>query len=123
MHDYSVQFAQKGSLSVFLARQIPISGLWVNCLLGLTHVGHRDFLVGTAIGMLPEAIPATLVGASAAQMNFAKAMSYLFAAVAWFVIIAIVWRWLRRSGRLGVAAPPRAENAGLGTGNDVENQS
>ena len=35
----------------------------INLCLGLSYVTQRDFLIGTALGLLPEAIPATLIGA------------------------------------------------------------
>ena len=99
----SRMITEKGALPVLLIRQIPVSGLWINSLLGLTHVRHRDFFLGTAIGFLPEAIPATLVGASATQLSLGKGVAYVLMAIVWFVMMALVVRWYRRSARPSTA--------------------
>jgi len=96
LHKYSPLIAE-GSLSVLLIRQIPVSGVWINALLALSHVRHRDFLVGTAIGTLPEAIPATLLGAGVAQVSAGKRVAYILVAAIWFFIIWQLFRWHRRS--------------------------
>jgi uncharacterized membrane protein YdjX (TVP38/TMEM64 family) len=93
---HSQWIAGRGSLSVLLIRQIPMGGIWINALLGLSHVRHRGFLVGTAIGTLPEAIPATLLGAGVAQMSVGKGVACIVAASIWFVIVWQLFRWLRR---------------------------
>jgi uncharacterized membrane protein YdjX (TVP38/TMEM64 family) len=53
----------QGFVAVLLARQLPLHGTFVNLILGLSRVRHRHFLFGSAIGMFPEAIPLTLIGA------------------------------------------------------------
>jgi uncharacterized membrane protein YdjX (TVP38/TMEM64 family) len=53
----------QGVVGVVLARQIPLHGTLINLCLGLSRVKHRHFLIGTAIGLLPEAVPVALVGA------------------------------------------------------------
>lgn len=61
-------FERKGFASVFLARQLPVGGVFVNMVLALTPVRHAPFLLGTLAGILPEAIPATLLGAGAIEL-------------------------------------------------------
>lgn len=56
-------------VAIFLIRQLPISGLIINLFLGLSHVRHRHFLLGTVLGLLPEAILLTLVGSGAGKIN------------------------------------------------------
>jgi uncharacterized membrane protein YdjX (TVP38/TMEM64 family) len=53
----------QGVVGVVLARQIPLHGTLINLCLGLSRVKHRHFLIGTAIGLLPEAGPVARVGA------------------------------------------------------------
>ena len=53
----------QGVAGVVLARQIPLHGTLINLCLGLSRVKHRHFLIGTAIGLLPEAVPVALVSA------------------------------------------------------------
>src|SRR3989440_7637291 len=52
----------QGILGIILLRQVPIHGTLTNLGLGLSRIKHRQFLIGTAIGIIPEPIPATLVG-------------------------------------------------------------
>ena len=46
--------SHSAALLVFAVRQLPISGLIINFLLGLSPIRHRHFLLGTAFGILPE---------------------------------------------------------------------
>lgn len=92
---YGVVLSRGGVLAVMLARQLPLTALCVNSLLALSRVSHAHFLVGTLIGTLTQAIPATLVGASGAQPTSAAALVY--AAVAFVLLGAVGWvvrRWL-----------------------------
>jgi uncharacterized membrane protein YdjX (TVP38/TMEM64 family) len=77
-----------GFMGVILLRQLPIHGTVVNLGLGLSHVKHRHFLLGTAIGSLPEAIPATLAGTGLVKASMKTTSIYLAAAM---VVLAIVW--------------------------------
>ena len=79
---------RQGIPAVILARQLPIHGAVVNVVLGLTPLRHRHFLIGTAIGLFPEAIPCTLIGKGAVQGSFAKSIAYVAPAA---VVLAAVW--------------------------------
>jgi len=95
-------FHRRGYLGVFLARQLPISGMVINLLLGLSPATHFDFLLGSAVGILPAAIPCTLIGSSAAQLQEPSSHLHIVIAVASMVamwLIAVVFS--RSSG--GVA--------------------
>ena len=79
---------RRGIPTVLIARQLPIHGALVNITLGLSPVRHRDFLLGTAIGLFPEAIPCTLIGSGAIQASFARSATYMTIAV---LILAAGW--------------------------------
>ena len=81
---------KQGITGVILARQLPVPGMLVNLVLGLLALRHRDFLLGTLIGQLPEAIPCTLIGAGAGKASLAKS--------AWFIGLAIVFAMLVWAG-------------------------
>lgn len=84
--------------AIILIRQMPISGLVINFLLGLSPVRHIDFILGTAVGLLPEAIPFTLVGSSAGKFDPHVGALYVVAAVAVLVIVWVgLWFVARRS--------------------------
>lgn len=87
---------RNGMVTVLLIRQLPITGFYVNYLLGLLPLSHRDFLIGTAIGIVPEAIPATMVGANVLYISGEKAVVYSFLVIALFVLVwALSARFLR----------------------------
>jgi uncharacterized membrane protein YdjX (TVP38/TMEM64 family) len=74
--------------AVIIVRQLPISGLLTNLALGLAPIRHIDFLVGTAIGLLPEAIPFTLVASGVVKLGGGEHIGYVVAAT---VLLIAVW--------------------------------
>jgi uncharacterized membrane protein YdjX (TVP38/TMEM64 family) len=77
-----------GVMGVILLRQLPIHGSFINLGLGISNVKHRQFLLGTLIGSLPEAIPACLAGAGMVRKSLESTAGYLGIAVA---AMALVW--------------------------------
>lgn len=77
-----------GVIGIVLVRQLPIHGTLTNLCLGLSHVRHRQFLIGTAIGLLPEAIPVTLVGAGLVKSSMKDSAVYIVAAV---IVFGLIW--------------------------------
>ena len=59
-------------VSVAVVRQMPVSGIITNILLGMAVVSHCAFIIGSIIGFLPGAVVATLIGS-----GFGKESSYL----------------------------------------------
>jgi len=92
-----------GVWAVVLARQIPATGLFINLILGITRVGHREFLLGTLIGALPEAVPVTLAGAGVAQGSLGRATLYLSLALVAAGLVALVLRRIVRRDQLPLA--------------------
>lgn len=86
-------------LGVILLRQIPIHGTLINLSLGISHVKHRHFLIGTAVGVIPESIPLLLVGASLAKGDLQSMAKYIGLAVAAFVVIWIVLAYVMRAAK------------------------
>ena len=89
-----------GIPAVILVRQMPVHGMVLNLMLGLSPVRHRDFLIGTAIGLFPEAIPFTLIGKGVKQGSLGKIMIYIVVAM---LVLVILWLgvklWSRRGKR------------------------
>ncbi len=81
-----------GIPGVILARQIPVHAMVTNIILSLSPVKRGDFLVGTAIGLMPEAIPFTLIGTGVRQGSLEKNVAYIVIAV---VILSVLWLWLK----------------------------
>jgi len=99
LQNMTTVFSKRGVASVFLARQLPLGGIFVNLILGLTPVTHRAFLVGTALGIIPEAVRAVLVGAGAIEMmgNGRSVMKPLLSVISLMVVWFIVFEFLKRS--------------------------
>ena len=97
----------QGAVGVFLVRQIPIHGTLLNMCLGLSGVKHRHFLIGSAIGLLPEAVPVGLVGAGLAQSSVKQSAAYLGLAFVVFVVVGVIcaqalrrWKQTREAAEL-----------------------
>jgi uncharacterized membrane protein YdjX (TVP38/TMEM64 family) len=86
----------RGALGVLLARQLPLPGLVINLACALLPIRHLDFIVGTIVGQLPQAIPCTLIGAGALQPSFNKSIGLVGAAV---LILALGWIGMRSALR------------------------
>lgn len=86
------------ALLVFAIRQLPISGLVINFLLGLSPIRHRHYLLGTAFGILPEAIPFTLVASGMLKLTSRNTPLYIAGAVGMFLLVcAALWYFSRHS--------------------------
>jgi uncharacterized membrane protein YdjX (TVP38/TMEM64 family) len=86
------------ALAVFAVRQLPISGLIINFLLALSPVRHRHFLLGTAFGILPEAIPFTLVASGMIKLNGQNTPLYIAAGVVFLLLVCVsLWYFSRHS--------------------------
>ena len=81
-----------GIPAVILARQMPIHGMAINLILGLSPIRHRDFLIGTLMGLLPEAIPFTLVGTGAKQGTLWQNMLYIMLAL---LALVVIWLFIK----------------------------
>jgi len=81
-------FRRMGIPAVIAARQLPVGGVLINAVLGVTPVKHRDFVIGTILGNLPEAIPFTLFGSGAIYASRVKGIACIVFAVA---MLAIIW--------------------------------
>ncbi len=86
------------ALLVFAVRQLPISGVIINFLLALSPIRHRHFLLGTAFGILPEAVPFTLVASGVFKLTGRNTPLYIAAAVGVLLLVcAALWYFSRHS--------------------------
>jgi uncharacterized membrane protein YdjX (TVP38/TMEM64 family) len=96
LDQYKDFFRAKGFLVVLLIRQMPIAGFYINIVLGLSHIRHTNFLLGTVLGILPEAIPATMIGAGVIALSPEKSIVAISIAAVFFVIVwTIIGRYFR----------------------------
>lgn len=89
----------RGIVSVLILRQVPLNSFFTNILIGLSAISHRDFLIGSFIGFLPEGIPAVLLGSGLPTGNLDRIVQLSLAAALLLVFLA----WLIRffSSRAG----------------------
>ena len=81
---------------VFAVRQLPVSRLIINFLLGLSPIRHSHFLIGTVFGILPAAIPVTLVASGMFKLTGRNTPLYTVAAVGIFLFVyATMWYFSR----------------------------
>jgi len=84
----------RGWRSVLFMRQLPISGLYNDILLGMSTVSHSDFWIGSALGFLPLGVTATLVGAGAIQADMSHLAQYLGIATVAFFLLTLSLKWI-----------------------------
>jgi uncharacterized membrane protein YdjX (TVP38/TMEM64 family) len=84
----------RGWRSVLFMRQLPISGLYNDILLGMSTVSHCDFWIGSALGFLPLGVTATLVGAGVIQANISHLAQYLGIAAGAFFLLTLSLKWV-----------------------------
>ena len=99
LHKWANLIHDHGIVGVILIRQAPAHAMLTNTVLGLSNVKHRDFLIGTAIGLFPEAIPATLVGAGLVKSSLSHSATYLVLATATLALIWIAFGYALRMMR------------------------
>lgn len=85
-------FEHGGIPAVILARQMPLHGMLINLVLGLSPIRHRDFLIGSLVGVLPEAIPFTLIGIGVKQGTLWHNMIYVMLAL---LLLVAIWLFVK----------------------------
>jgi uncharacterized membrane protein YdjX (TVP38/TMEM64 family) len=83
----SEKIQNRGVTTVLLLRQLPIHTMAVNITLGLTRLRHRDFLIGTLLGTLPESIPFTLLGTGIVSESASRSVSYIIGSAVLLVAV------------------------------------
>jgi uncharacterized membrane protein YdjX (TVP38/TMEM64 family) len=104
---------EEGLMAIILFRQLPIPGNVINVALGLSHVKHRHFILGTLIGTLPESTPATLIGAGLVKGSLKAMTGYLALAALVLTIVGVgSGYWLRamRKSRAGAVIMTEADS-------------
>lgn len=86
----------EGLSAVILARQVPLPGIAINFAFGLSTVRSRDYVLGTLIGQIPEALPCALVGAGLLETSGKNMALTLVLAVVAFVLLWVGFHLLLR---------------------------
>ena len=107
----TLRLARKGVMAVAVMRALPIAPFSVvNAVAGASHVGLREFLLGTAIGMAPG-VGLTVIFVDRVSTAITHPGPLAFAALAAVAVIvggAAVFVWRRLGGGHGPIATKRA---------------
>jgi len=74
-----------GILLVIMLRQLPLTCMLVNVVIGLTSISFSTFMLGSAVGMLPEVVIFALYGSSL-QQDFVLRVT-----IASILFVLLVW--------------------------------
>lgn len=97
LRGFSQNLESRGLLSVVLIRQLPLNGFYNTVFLGLTPVGHGDFLFGSLLGFLPLGVTACLLGAGLIQPDWLKGAHYAVLGLACSVILGFALQALAKA--------------------------
>ncbi|MEO8132803.1 MAG: VTT domain-containing protein, partial [Betaproteobacteria bacterium] len=102
----SQRLGHRGLLAVVIVRLLPVAPFSIiNIVAGASHIGWRDFLLGSAIGLLPGIVMASLfVDRAVAAIRQPGPMAFTVLAFVVVAIFAVGWTLRRKLGR--AAAPP-----------------
>ncbi len=100
----SRRLAKQGIFTITMIRLVPIAPFsFVNFVAGVSHIKFTDFLIGTAVGLLPGLIAITLLGGRLGEaIRHPKVENFLVLAglITLFVSANIlVRRWLEKRGK------------------------
>lgn len=110
----SRRLAQRGLIAMTIVRLLPLAPFSiVNAVAGASHIGWRDFIAGTVLGMVPGiAVIATFLDRAVAVVNDPgpDTVSVLIGVAA--LALAGVWSLQKRVARKAPIAAPAAEHVG-----------
>ncbi len=88
---------RNGTLAVFLIRKIPLPFVLVNVMLGASPVRYREFLIGTALGMVAMVVALAGFGYQLAEMWRDPSMESVIRALLFLCIpLSLAWMINRR---------------------------
>jgi uncharacterized membrane protein YdjX (TVP38/TMEM64 family) len=88
--------ARPSLMRVFWVRQLMLPGVLLNVMLGVSDVGHRVFILGTAFGYLPLNAAFSLVGSGLGKGGVAQTLVQMCAAAAVMNIAGwAIWRHMK----------------------------
>jgi phosphatidylserine/phosphatidylglycerophosphate/cardiolipin synthase-like enzyme/uncharacterized membrane protein YdjX (TVP38/TMEM64 family) len=100
----SRQMAQRGILTVAIIRNIPVAPFTVvNMVAGASHIRLKDYLIGTAIGMLPGILAIAIFADRLLQTIKNPGWGNALFAAALAAVLILSGRWLKKrlAGRRG----------------------
>ncbi|MEO5700005.1 MAG: VTT domain-containing protein [Casimicrobiaceae bacterium] len=108
----SRRLARRGLLAMLLVRLVPIAPFsMINAVAGASHIGWRDFLLGTALGLTPGIImTAAFVDRAIAAVRYPGPPTFALLAIVVLVFSGVAWILRRRLAR-DATVPAPAEDS------------
>jgi uncharacterized membrane protein YdjX (TVP38/TMEM64 family) len=118
LNDLSRQLGKRGLLAVLLIRLLPVAPYTViNIVAGASHIGWRDYLLGTALGLAPGIVMIMLfVDRAVAAIRSPGPGTLAVLAVIVVGIIGVGYAFRRMFGRQRARDDARAAAASLNAG-------
>jgi uncharacterized membrane protein YdjX (TVP38/TMEM64 family) len=106
LNDLSRRLARRGFLPVMIARLLPVGPYSIlNLVAGASHIGWRNFLVGTVLGLAPGVITTSVfIDRAIAAIREPTPATFAMLAVIVTAIVALAWA-IRRILRARGAGP------------------
>lgn len=96
----SARLARRGVLTVFIVRMVPVAPFTVvNLVAGASHLGLRDYMIGTLLGLLPGVLAIALVVERVGAVVRAPSSGAVLTLVGVVLAIALALFLLARSVR------------------------
>jgi uncharacterized membrane protein YdjX (TVP38/TMEM64 family) len=93
----SKRLAKRGILTVVLVRLVPVAPFSVvNMVAGASHIAFRDYLIGTAVGMLPGIVLVTLFSDSLAGVMREPQWQDLAVVIGIGALLGLGSAWVRK---------------------------
>lgn len=101
LNDLSRRLAHRGLLAIVLVRIVPVAPFsMINIVAGASHIGWRDFILGTIVGLTPTIILTSMfVDRAVAAMQHPSAASFALLATIAALIVAMAWLVRRKLDR------------------------
>jgi phospholipase D1/2 len=114
LNTLSRRLGQRGLVAMTLIRLVPVAPFSVvNAVAGASHIGWRDFMAGTALGLLPGLVITSAFVDRAVAVVREPGLATVLTLVAVAAIAVALVHWLRRRlVPLRDAALPDGEHAG-----------
>jgi phospholipase D1/2 len=97
LNELSRRIARRGVLAVAAVRMVPVAPFTlVNLVAGASHVGLRDFLLGTLIGVAPGIVGIVVLEASVEELIRRPGLEGALAVILVLGALAVIFALLRR---------------------------
>jgi len=106
LNDLSRRLSRRGLLAIVLVRIVPVAPFsMINVVAGASHIGWRDFLLGTAVGLAPMIVLTSMfVDRAVAALQHPSVQTFALLGGTAALIVAVAWFVRRKLDRSALPA-------------------